>query len=49
VLEGYQTRLAALRDAVTEIVPVFGDEVLADIPVVDLLVEPVRDLAERWR
>jgi glucosamine--fructose-6-phosphate aminotransferase (isomerizing) len=49
VLEGYQTRLAALRDAVTEIVPAFNDDVLADISVVDLLVEPVRDLAERWR
>jgi glucosamine--fructose-6-phosphate aminotransferase (isomerizing) len=49
VLDGYQTRLAALRDAVTEIEPTFRDEVLADVPVVDLLVEPVHVLAERWR
>jgi glucosamine--fructose-6-phosphate aminotransferase (isomerizing) len=49
VLEGYQTRLAALRDAVTEIEPTFRDEVLAEVPVVDLLVEPVHVLAERWR
>jgi glucosamine--fructose-6-phosphate aminotransferase (isomerizing) len=49
VLEGYQTRFAALRDAVTEIEPTFRDEVLADVPVVDLLVEPVHVLAERWR
>ena len=49
VLEGYQTRLAALRDAVTEVVPTFREEVLAEVPVVDLLVEPVHVLAERWR
>jgi glucosamine--fructose-6-phosphate aminotransferase (isomerizing) len=49
VLDGYQTRLAALRDAVTEIEPAFRDEVLAEVPVVDLLVEPVHVLAERWR
>jgi glucosamine--fructose-6-phosphate aminotransferase (isomerizing) len=49
VLDSYQTRLAALRDAVTEIQPAFRDEVLAEVPVVDLLVEPVHVLAERWR
>ena len=49
VLDGYQTRLAALRDAVTEIVPSFTQDALAEIPVVALLVEPVHVLAERWR
>ena len=49
VLDGYQTRLAALRDAVTEIVPTFTQDALASIPVVDLLVQPVHVLAERWR
>jgi glucosamine--fructose-6-phosphate aminotransferase (isomerizing) len=49
VLDGYQTRMAALRDAVTEIEPTFRDEVLAEVAVVDLLTEPVRLLAERWR
>jgi glucosamine--fructose-6-phosphate aminotransferase (isomerizing) len=49
VLEGYQTRLEALRDAVTEVEPAFRDDVLADIPVVDLLTLPVNVLAEHWR
>jgi len=49
VLDGYQTRLAAVRDAVTEIEPAFREEVLGDIAVVDLLTEPVHVLADRWR
>jgi hypothetical protein len=49
VLEGYQTRLEALRDAVTELEPTFRDDVLAAVPVVDLLTLPVNVLAEHWR
>jgi len=49
VLDGYQTRLEALRDAVTEIEPTFSDDVLADVAVVDLLTLPVNVLAEHWR
>ena len=49
VLQGYRSRYAALRDAVTETEPTFRDDLLADIPVVDLLTVPVSDLAERWR
>jgi glucosamine--fructose-6-phosphate aminotransferase (isomerizing) len=49
VLDGYQTRLAAIRDAVTEIEPAFREEVLGDIAVVDLLTEPVHALASHWR
>jgi glucosamine--fructose-6-phosphate aminotransferase (isomerizing) len=49
VLDGYQTRLAALRDAVTEIEPAFRTEVLAEVAVVDLLTEPVHLLAGHWR
>jgi len=49
VLEGYQSRMAALRDAVTEIVPAFRDEVLGEVPIVDLLTQPVHVLAEHWR
>ena len=48
-LRGYRNRYAQLRDAVTETEPTFRDDLLADIPVVDLLTEPVGDLAERWR
>lgn len=49
VLEGYQGRYAALTDAVTETEPSLRDEVLATIPIVDLLTEPVHVLADRWR
>jgi glucosamine--fructose-6-phosphate aminotransferase (isomerizing) len=49
VLSGYRNRYAALADAVTETEPVFDDEVLATVPLVDLLTEPVNVLAERWR
>jgi glutamine---fructose-6-phosphate transaminase (isomerizing) len=49
VLSGYRNRYAALADAVTETEPVFDDEVLATVPLVDLLTEPVNVLADRWR
>jgi glucosamine--fructose-6-phosphate aminotransferase (isomerizing) len=49
VLQGYQGRYGALRDAVTETEPSFDDTVLASIPVADLLTDPVYVLAERWR
>ena len=49
VLQGYRNRYAALRDAVTETEPTFRDDLLAEIAVVDLLTEPVLDLADRWR
>ena len=48
VLDGYQGRLAAIADAVTEIEPHFREEVLGGVPVVDLLTEPVVVLARRW-
>ena len=47
--QGYRGRYAALRDAVTETEPTFREDLLADIPVIDLLTVPVSDLAERWR
>ena len=46
---GYRDRYTALADAVTETEPVFDDELLATVPFVDLLTEPVNVLAERWR
>jgi glucosamine--fructose-6-phosphate aminotransferase (isomerizing) len=49
VMEGYRGRYAALKDAVTETEPTFRDDLLADVPVFDLLAEPVLRLAERWR
>ena len=50
VLAGYRVqRFEALVNAVTETEPEFADDLLGEISVVDLLVAPVLDLAERWR
>lgn len=49
VLGGYRNRYAALSDAVTETEPAFDDTLLATMPVVDLLCEPINALADRWR
>lgn len=49
VLSGYRGRYAAIQDQVTETEPVFRDAVLADIDLVDLLTQPVVQLAEHWR
>ena len=49
VLQGYQGRYGALRDAVTETAPTFDDAVLASVDLIDLLTEPVYVLADRWR
>jgi glucosamine--fructose-6-phosphate aminotransferase (isomerizing) len=49
VLQGYRSRYAALRDAVTETEPTFREEVLGELPIVDLLEQPVHLLADRWR
>ncbi len=49
VLEGYQGRYGALVDAVTETEPAFADEVLGQVPIVELLTEPVHVLARHWR
>jgi hypothetical protein len=49
VLGGYRNRYAALSDAVTETEPTFDEALLAQMPVVDLLCEPINALADRWR
>jgi glucosamine--fructose-6-phosphate aminotransferase (isomerizing) len=49
LLEGYRGRYGALHDAVTETEPAFRDEVLGEVPVIDLLDQPVHVLAEHWR
>ncbi len=49
VLQGYQGRYGALKDAVTETERTFDDAVLGRVPVIDLLTEPVYVLADQWR
>jgi glucosamine--fructose-6-phosphate aminotransferase (isomerizing) len=49
VMQGYRNRFSALRDAVTETEPSFRDDLLAELPVADLLTLPIADLADRWR
>src|SRR5690606_13021490 len=49
VLQGYRNRWSALRDAVLETEPTFREDLLAETPAVDLLVEPIRELADRFR
>lgn len=49
VLDGYRDRYDALRDAVLETEPSFRDDLLGEIPVIDLLTDPIHLLADRWR
>jgi glucosamine--fructose-6-phosphate aminotransferase (isomerizing) len=49
VLEGYQTRMAALTDAVLETEDSFDESILGDVPIVDLLTDPVHLLRGAWR
>ncbi|MDP8976933.1 MAG: SIS domain-containing protein [Actinomycetota bacterium] len=49
VLLGYRDRYSALVDAVTETEPAFDEAVLGEVPLVDLLSEPVHILADHWR
>ena len=49
MLSGYRTRYSALSDAVTETEPSFDDSLLGEVPIVELLTEPVYALATRWR
>ena len=49
VLSAYRGRYAALRNAVMETEPVFRDDVLGEVPVLDLLTAPIQTLADRWR
>ncbi len=48
-LGSYRHRYAALVDAVTETEATFDEAKLAEIPVVELLCEPINTLADRWR
>jgi glucosamine--fructose-6-phosphate aminotransferase (isomerizing) len=49
VLQGYRGRYNALKDVVTETEPTFRDDLLTDIPVVELMTTPLYDLADHWR
>jgi glucosamine--fructose-6-phosphate aminotransferase (isomerizing) len=49
VLQGYRGRYELLTDWVTETETTFRDDLLGDVPVIDLLTLPVTELAERWR
>ena len=49
LLSGYRERYSELRDQVLRRAPEFDDCLLAEVPVEDLLVDPVAQLAERWQ
>jgi glucosamine--fructose-6-phosphate aminotransferase (isomerizing) len=49
VLQGYDRRYDRLVDWVSETEGTFDDAPLATIPVVELLVEPISEVADRWR
>ena len=48
-MQGYRNRLSALRDAVTETEPTFREDLLTELPVLDLLADSIYELADHWR
>ena len=49
VLQGYDSRYDRLVDWVSETEGEMRDDLLGDIDVVDLLVSPISEMADRWR
>jgi glucosamine--fructose-6-phosphate aminotransferase (isomerizing) len=49
VLVGYDGRYDRLVDWVTETEGAFDDRLLAELSVEDLLIEPISDMADKWR
>jgi glutamine---fructose-6-phosphate transaminase (isomerizing) len=49
VLQGYDRRYDRLVDWVTETEGRFDDSMLGELPVVDLLINPISDTADLWR
>ena len=49
VMAGYRRIYEQLRDSVTETESVFREDLLATIPMTDLLTTPIASLAKRWR
>jgi glutamine---fructose-6-phosphate transaminase (isomerizing) len=48
VLQGYRNRYRQLHDVVTEREPSFREDLLAEVPTVELLTAPISDVAARW-
>lgn len=48
VLQGYRNRYRQLVDVVTERQPSFREDILAEVPTVELLTSPISDVAARW-
>jgi glucosamine--fructose-6-phosphate aminotransferase (isomerizing) len=49
VLQGYDRRYDRLVDWVSETEGVFRDDLLGELPVADLLIEPISETADHWR
>ena len=49
VLQGYDHRYDRLVDWVSETEGAFRDDRLAELPVADLLIEPISEMADHWR
>ncbi len=49
LLSDYRERYTGLRDQVLKKAPEFDDRLLAELSIEDLLIDPVSQLAERWR
>lgn len=49
VLQGYDRRYDRLVDWVSETEGSMRDDVLGEVPVADLLILPISDVANRWR
>ena len=49
VLQGYDRRYERLVDWVSETEGELRDDLLASIPVADLLIQPISEVADRWR
>ncbi len=49
VLQGYDRRYDRLVDWVSETEGHFDESILAEVPVADLLIEPISDTADHWR
>ncbi len=48
VLQGYRNRYRQLVDVVTERNPSFREDLLADVPTLELLTAPITVVADRW-
>jgi glucosamine--fructose-6-phosphate aminotransferase (isomerizing) len=49
ILQGYRGRYNALKDVVTETEPTFRDDLLTEVPIVELMTAPLYDVADHWR